>query len=525
MLTFRDFMVVGIGAVMALSSMEATVAQTNVLSSSLGNELGKTPQDRPIPESEETWHLVQVNEAQPTREDNFLDPNPNPLQFPTLPAEVEIRETYPITLAEAIAQSLRNNRQLEETRLTLERAEAELREARAALYPNLSVRSNLVRTNQNGTREVNNDEFNQDVNTTSLDGTVELNYNLFSSGRRSAQIKAAEAQIRLNQLEVERIMSELRLNVTEAYYNLQQADEEVRIAKSSVESSQKSLADAQALERAGVGTRFDVIRAQVQLANSQQELNQAISQQQIARRQLARLLSLPQSLNIVAADPVAPGEDWSLSLEESIVLAYKNRAELEQQLVQRDISELQRRAALASLGPQVDLFGNYQYSWVNQSGDILLSTSGDSTTRQGALAFGARMRWNLYDGGAASARARQQKKNMEIAETRFANQRNQVRFEVEQAFFNLQSNRSNIETAQIALEQAKESLRLARLRFQAGVGTQTDVLTADTELTRAEANLVRAILGYNRSLAAMQRAITNFAQDPLFSLSLLFLKQ
>ncbi len=525
MLTFRDFMVVGIGAVMALSSMEATVAQTNVLSSSLGNELGKTPQDRPIPESEETWHLVQVNEAQPTREDNFLDPNPNPLQFPTLPAEVEIRETYPITLAEAIAQSLRNNRQLEETRLTLERAEAELREARAALYPNLSVRSNLVRTNQNGTREVNNDEFNQDVNTTSLDGTVELNYNLFSSGRRSAQIKAAEAQIRLNQLEVERIMSELRLNVTEAYYNLQQADEEVRIAKSSVESSQKSLADAQALERAGVGTRFDVIRAQVQLANSQQELNQAISQQQIARRQLARLLSLPQSLNIVAADPVAPGEDWSLSLEESIVLAYKNRAELEQQLVQRDISELQRRAALASLGPQVDLFGNYQYSWVNQSGDILLSTSGDSTTRQGALAFGARMQWNLYDGGAASARARQQKKNMEIAETRFANQRNQVRFEVEQAFFNLQSNRSNIETAQIALEQAKESLRLARLRFQAGVGTQTDVLTADTELTRAEANLVRAILGYNRSLAAMQRAITNFAQDPLFSLSLLFLKQ
>ncbi len=510
---------------MALSSMEATVAQTNVLSSSLGNELGKTPQDRPIPESEETWHLVQVNEAQPTREDNFLDPNPNPLQFPTLPAEVEIRETYPITLAEAIAQSLRNNRQLEETRLTLERAEAELREARAALYPNLSVRSNLVRTNQNGTREVNNDEFNQDVNTTSLDGTVELNYNLFSSGRRSAQIKAAEAQIRLNQLEVERIMSELRLNVTEAYYNLQQADEEVRIAKSSVESSQKSLADAQALERAGVGTRFDVIRAQVQLANSQQELNQAISQQQIARRQLARLLSLPQSLNIVAADPVAPGEDWSLSLEESIVLAYKNRAELEQQLVQRDISELQRRAALASLGPQVDLFGNYQYSWVNQSGDILLSTSGDSTTRQGALAFGARMQWNLYDGGAASARARQQKKNMEIAETRFANQRNQVRFEVEQAFFNLQSNRSNIETAQIALEQAKESLRLARLRFQAGVGTQTDVLTADTELTRAEANLVRAILGYNRSLAAMQRAITNFAQDPLFSLSLLFPKQ
>ena len=59
-----------------------------------------------------------------------------------------------------------------------------------------------------------------------------------------------------------------------------------------------------ALEKAGVGTRFDVLRSQVNLANSQQDLTNAISQQQIARRKLAPLLNLPQSVSISAGDPV-----------------------------------------------------------------------------------------------------------------------------------------------------------------------------------------------------------------------------
>ena len=509
---------------MALSHLEATLAQTQSLNNAPGDNLASIPDNLSVHENGEDdpgedFLLGQLEDLQPSRPENLLDPHPNPLQFPTVPQEVEIIETYPLSLEEAIAKAVRNNRQVEETRLTLERAQAQLREAKANLYPTLSVRSNVVRTNQNGTREVNNQEFSQDLNTTSLDGTIELNYNLFSSGRRSAQIKAAESQVRLNELEVERVVFQLQFDVTDAYYNLQQADEDVRIAKSSVESSQKSLEDAQALERAGVGTRFDILRAEVQLANSEQDLTQAISLQQINRRQLAQLLSLPQSLNIVVADEVEPADDWSLSLEESIILGYQNRAELEQQIVQREIGNFQRRAARSNLGPQVDLFGNYQYTWLNQNGEVLLNTSGDSTTRQGALSFGARLQWNLYDGGASSARAVQEEKNIEIAETRFANQRNQIRFEIEQAFYNLEFNRTNIETAQVALEQAKESLRLARLRFQAGVGTQTDVLDADTELTRAEANLVNAIIGYNRSLASMQRAITNLDDIRIDTLS------
>jgi outer membrane protein TolC len=115
----------------------------------------------------------------------------------------------------------------------------------------------------------------------------------------------------------------------------------------------------------------------------------------------------------------------------------------------------------------------------------------------------------LFDGGAAKASADQSRANIAIAETQFASQRNQIRFDVEQYYSQLQANLENVQTSSVALNQAREALTLARLRFQAGVGTQTDVIAAQNDLTRAEGNRVTAILDYNRALANLQRSVTS----------------
>jgi OMF family outer membrane factor len=121
--------------------------------------------------------------------------------------------------------------------------------------------------------------------------------------------------------------------------------------------------------------------------------------------------------------------------------------------------------------------------------------------------FGARFQFTLFDGGAASARAEQSTIDKAIAESRFAQEANQIRFDVEQAFFNLQARREQIATASKALEQANEALRLARLRLSAGVGTQLEVIRAEEDVTRADVNRLQAIIGFNQSLAELQRAI------------------
>ncbi|WP_225225801.1 TolC family protein [Komarekiella delphini-convector] len=434
-----------------------------------------------------------------------LNPSPNPLQYPTKPAEVTLERNEPITLAQALELARRNNRDLQVAILQLERSRAAVREQQAALFPNLSIGADITRQQSASTQLQLEQRERQtgipqpgDEASTAFSGQAELTYNLYTSGRRQAAIRQAEEQARSDELAVETQSEVIRLNVSTDYYNLQQADENVRIAQSAVQNSQASLRDAEALERAGVGTRFDVLRSQVNLANAQQDLTNAISQQQVARRQLATRLSLTQSVNISAADPVQLAGLWNQTLEQSIVRAFQNRPELQQQLAQRNINEQQRRQALSELGPQVSLVASYN----------LLDQFDDSVSVTDGYSVGVRASLNLFDGGASRARAAQARANIAIAETQFAEQRNQIRFQVEQAFSTQQSNLNNVQTANTALEQAREALRLARLRFQAGVGTQTDVINSENDLTRAEGNRVQAILDYNRALAQLQRAVT-----------------
>lgn len=451
---------------------------------------------------------------------DYLNPSPNPLQFPTQPEEVEIVGTQPITLEQALELARQNNRELQQAQLDLQQAQQSLREARADYLPDLSLQSNLTRTDsasselsierqeELGIRDFQRD-LQPDTTTTTLDATLELTYDIFTSGRRDGQVRTAKRQVRFSELELERIAEQIRLDVTNAYYDLQEANEQVRIARAAVDNAQQSLKDAQALERAGVGTRFDVLRSQVQLADEEQVLTQRLGDLRIARRQLAQLLSVAQTVNLGAADPVEIAGFWDLTLEESIIRAFKHRAELEQQLVQREISEQQRRVALSAVRPQVSAFANYNV--LNQSDDDLGFADGNT--------IGLQFRWNFYDGGAARARADQQETNIELAETRFAQLRDQVRFQVEQAYSDLQTNLENIQTTTVALAQARESLRLARLRFQAGVGTQTDVIQAETDLTSAEGNRLQAIIGYNRALATLQRVVSNLPPAETFDLS------
>jgi outer membrane protein TolC len=454
---------------------------------------------------------VLIPEDRVRDELQFLDPDPNPLLIQTTPEEVEIIGTQPLTLEEAVELAYRNNPDLRVVLLELEQSQASLREVQAQLFPTVSVNGALQgqNTTDASTEVITTPGGGLAFETNSneelgvgLSAGADVVYNVYSSGLREANIRAAEEQVQLTELEVERRQAELRLATANEYYDLQAAIEAIRISQAFLEEAERNLRDTTLREEVGVGTRFDVLRAEVQVANARQDLVNSQRARQVSQRTLARRLNVPPSLTITTV-PVDIAGIWPLDLEESIVLAFQNRAELEQQLTQREINEELRQAALAALGPQVDLFANYNIS------DIL--TQDDSFNDN--YSFGARVTWTLFEGGAAQARAEQSELDIEIAERNFEDTRNTIRLSVESAYFTLQSNLTNIDTARLAVEQAQEALDLAILRFDAGVGTQLDILNAQSELTDAEVNLVQAIVGYNRSLAELKRAVSNLPES------------
>lgn len=453
-------------------------------------------------------------------------PSSNPLYFPNEPGQVEIQETIPITLEQALDLVRRNSEEIQVLQLQVDQSLAGLRAAQAELFPSLSFTSSLTRSETAGatisTRaqnrlirnqrrqaaargEVDTTPFRIPFGTTTFDNSLQIQYDFGLNGARGARIREAEQQLRSSELELERVIEQSYLDVSQAYYNLQAADAEVEIQRAAVRNARKSLEDAEALERAGVGTRFEVLQARVTLASTQQDLTNAISTQRTSRRNLATLLNVSQNVNLTAADPISLAGTWEFTLNETIILAYRNRPELENQLVSRNIAEERRKQALSATRP--NLTGAASYNVLGQ-----ISDDASPFANQGwadGYNVQLQLRWNFFDGGAARSRARQQELSIAIAEERFSQVRNQIRRDIEEAFYDLQASFENIGVANLGVEEATEALRLARLRFQAGVGTQTDVINQETSLTRAQNQLLRAIIGYNRALAELRRFVSN----------------
>jgi len=484
-----------------------------------------------------------------------LNPNPNLLQLPTAPEDVQITQTIPITLEQAIALAKLNNRQLQITQEQLRRDRALQRQVRAQLFPTLSLQGGVTyqldassEISTNAQREQLTSQISDtqtaiqtlesaipgitdptqrtlltlqlsqlqqslqgsqtaleeldNFATTSLSGGLRLGYSLYSA-QRNASLRQAREQVRLSEQEVQRLEEEVRLGVINAYYDLQDADSLIQIFQADIERRQRNLSDIQALTREGLATRLDLLNSQVELGNSEQNLLDAQNRRQTALSALDRILSIPPGVAIIAADPVETVDPWLLSLEDTILLALQNRVELEQQLTQRRIAEAQGQASRASTSPQVNLFAAY---------NVLNIATADSRTSAiegfgDGYSVGLTMDWLLFDGGAARAGSRAAEANSTIAELQFADTSSQIRAETSRDFASMQTNAQNLQISIAQATRAEEALRIARLRFQAGVGIQTEVLDAEFRLTEAQGRIKTATLGYNRAIAALQRAV------------------
>ena len=331
-----------------------------------------------------------------------------------------------------------------------------------------------------------------------FNSSLSLNYNIFTGGQRDASIQASQTQVKNAALEIQRQLQRLRQLVTSSYYDLQQTQALIAVADGSVTNLTENLRIIQLGEQAGVRTRFEVLQASVSLADAVQNQTQAKSLYTISRRQLAQQLNLPDTTDVrlpSGSKPEKAGQ-WTLSLEETIVLALNNRVELNQNKYQRQITQLQKKITASQLQPQVQSF-------------VALNLADDLEDRfLGAYGYsvGVQVSMNAFEGGSVRSQLKQFDKSIESLDQQFNQLKESIRFEVEQAYFTLQTNATNIATSNEALTQATEGLRLAQIRRDAGVGTTLEVTRAQSDLAQSQSNLIRAILDYNRQLVVLERA-------------------
>jgi OMF family outer membrane factor len=300
-------------------------------------------------------------------------------------------------------------------------------------------------------------------------------------------------------------LRELRLQSSTSYFQLQRQDEQVRIGQQSVRASLVSLREARARYQAGVATKLEVLEAQTQLSRDRLVLTDGLAGQSQARRALAALLNLPQDVTPTAANPSRVLGTWQPSLQESIIAAYAFREELDQFILDISINNSNANAALAAVQPVLSIFNRFDTGRNQGQGNKSGSVDMDDYNWNYSNAVGLNATWAIFDGGRARAQYRQNKQRAEESKFNFASERDRIRSEVEDSFFNLRKASQNIHTSASEVLSTAESLRLARLRFQAGVTTQREVVDTQRDLTKAEVSYANAITDYNVSIAELRR--------------------
>ena len=461
---------------------------------------------------------------------------PSSLALPDAPSQVRIHELRPLTLEEALQLAEFNSPTLKAAASQVDQAKSALRAAIAAWYPTVDLSASGLpqyfksysyrnpdfvpdrvvqkptgrinpATGEEITRPVTRDGYNEGYGREwRVSVNLQVSWDLINP-QRVPQIAAARDQFERVRDSYLIALRDLRLETATAYFNLQEADEGVRIGQDSVRASLVSLRDARARFNAGVNTKLEVLEAQTQLARDRNLLTNNLGKQDLERRRLARVLDLPQDITPTAASPARPWGLWEPSLQESIVAAYNYREELDQLILDISINNSQANASLAAVQPVLRFVNSTTASRTEgQSGQPFISDidMGDFTYGvQNSTSLTAS--WRLFDGGRARAEYRRSKQAAEESRFNFASTRDQIRLQVEDSFTGLRTAIQTIETTSSEVLSSRESLRLSNLRVQAGVSTQREVVNNQRDLTQAELKYAGAIKDYNTRLAQLRR--------------------
>ena len=435
--------------------------------------------------------------------------SPPSLVLPSQPDQVRIRELRPLTLAEVEQLAEVNNPQLKAVALEVQQAKSSLRAAISSWYPTLNLTANgLPQYLSSQEQQFDQKQQTQGQVQFTEEDTAKfravLNWKLIDPAR-VPQISAARDRFERSRDAYLIALRNLRLEAAKAYYNLQRSDSQVNVGKESVAASLLSLRYARARFQAGVANKLAVFEAETQLARNQKDLIDTLNVQSKARRSLAKIINLPQDITPTAASPSVIVGSWKPSLQESIVAAYAFREELDQFILDISINNSSANAALAAVQPVLSLYNTFN----TQRNDTQVyqdpSTDRDLYGWNMNNAVGLSATWNIFDGGRARADYRRKKQAAEASAYEFANQRGVIRLQVEQSFYDLRANQQTIFTSTREVLSARESLRLSRLRFAAGVTSQREVVDAQRDLTRAQFKYVDAISNYNITIAELRR--------------------
>ncbi|HET9693537.1 MAG TPA: TolC family protein [Steroidobacteraceae bacterium] len=401
-------------------------------------------------------------------------------------------------LADAWALALQQDNALAAVRSQADATTLDAAAARAQRWPTLAVSGSYTQLDDSPAFEFAGlplalpELFEDDA---VVMGAASLTIPLFTSGRISSSIAAAEARRRGAGAQLTAATADLKLAVADAYVAVLRARRALAVARSNVQSLESLQHDTSSMYERELVPRNELLAAQVALADAKQNEVRAANAAEVALAAYNRHLGEPMTRPVDLEESVAASVELPGSLEALTEQARARRTELAMLDAQAEAYGQMARTERSRSLPQVALSGGYQYL-ENQFLD-------DETVGMAGIG----VQWALFDGGQARKRAAALERTRRATEQQRADAASLVELQVREAWLGTREARQRVQVTADAAAQADENLRIARERYGAGLGTQTQLLEAETLRVRALKNRDDAVLDAGLAELRLARAV------------------
>ncbi len=430
--------------------------------------------------------------------------SPEDLFLPSRAREVSVKTYQKVNLDQLEKILVNNNRTIKIYLERVDQAKSLLKSSLSSWYPTLNLTANGI-PQYFESNNYNESSLIQNTSSKQLSSSISarISWDLINPAR-VPEITSARDSFEKSKHSYSIVLRDLKLEAKKRYFVLQKANEEIEVAKKSIDSSTLGLRDAEIRFESGIGTKLEVLEAKTQLARDQQLFNIKLGDQKIGQRSLAEILNFPEDVTPLIGSKTLITGIWDLSLEDSIIAAYNSREELESILLDISINNSNANVALAASQPKLSIVNTSTSSFAKgELNQISPNTSNTSSNFSNTIGLNAT--WFIFDGGNSRSLYNYNKSKAKEAKLNFATRRAEIRQEVEEVFFKLESAKLNISASYTEVLSARESLRLAKLRYKSGITTQREVVNNQRDLTDSEVRYIIAITSYNTLLADLSR--------------------
>ena len=399
-----------------------------------------------------------------------------------------------ITVDEAVRLALANNPSGKIAVFEFEAAKGALTSARSYRWFTISAQHKDSWT-WNG--ETYNKKYGYDPNfvVDSFTNSASLNWTLWSGNKIESQVSQAKLSLDSSQWGIAKARQQLKYDATDAYFKFMAARDNVKLSQESVERLERYLRDVKLQFDVGVVAKVDVLRSEVSLAQARQTLIEAQNTYDLTMANLNNIIGLPLTTELNIKGDMGYAR-YEKELAACVDAALRQRPEISQYTDAAKIAQegvtiaksgyLPTVSAVYNAGWSNDQFpGGNNYNW-----SVYLLTS-----------------WTLFDSGLTAGKVKQAVEGYKKAQEQLKQTVDSVQLDVRSTYLSLKSSEQSIATSSSAVGLAEEDYKIKVIRYQAGVGTNLDVLDAQVALTTAKNNYLQAMYNFNNYRAKLDKAM------------------